>query len=137
MADPTPVPVRAPAPDTALELLRHAVATLAYRAGKVLRDVPDGFAEVRAAPASRSAMEILSHMVDLMGWAERLARGGGGLDATAWVIVAQVNALVTGGVALAWLGANEAPAPTVLLGGSVVIGALLINEWLAWRGRRV
>jgi drug/metabolite transporter (DMT)-like permease len=41
------------------------------------------------------------------------------------------------GIALAWLGANEAPAPTVLLGGSVVIGALLINEWLAWRGRRV
>ena len=41
------------------------------------------------------------------------------------------------GIALAWLGANEAPAPTVLTGGSVVIGALLINEWLAWRERRV
>ena len=64
-----------PLDDATRALLRHTVATLAYRAGKVLRDVPDGFAEVRAAPASRSAMEILSHMVDLMGWAERLARG--------------------------------------------------------------
>jgi hypothetical protein len=30
---------------TAAELLRHTVATLAYRAEKVLRNPPDGFAE--------------------------------------------------------------------------------------------
>lgn len=56
-------------------LLRHTVATLAYRAGKVLRDAPEGFGDVRMSPASRSAVEILAHMVDLMGWGERLARG--------------------------------------------------------------
>ena len=44
MAEPTP----AAAPATAVDLLRHTVATLAYRAGKVLRDVPEGFAEFRA-----------------------------------------------------------------------------------------
>lgn len=59
----------------ARELLRHTLATLAYRAGKVLRDAPAGFGEVRASDSGRSAMEILAHMVDLMGWAERLARG--------------------------------------------------------------
>jgi len=40
------------------------------------------------------------------------------------------------GVALAWLGANETPAPSVLTGGALVIGALVFNELLALRGRR-
>lgn len=39
------------------------------------------------------------------------------------------------GIALAWLGANEAPGSSVLLGGSLVIGALFLNEWLAVRER--
>lgn len=74
-----------PLDDATRQLLRHTVATLAYRAGKVLRDVPADFAAFRLSPASRSAVEILSHMVDLMGWAERLARGeyrweAGGVD---------------------------------------------------------
>ena len=36
------------------------------------------------------------------------------------------------GIALAWWGANEVPAPSVVLGGVLVIGALLMNEGLAW-----
>lgn len=64
-----------PLDDATRALLRHAVATLAYRGGKVLRDAPADFAAFRLTPASRSAVEILSHMVDLMAWAERLARG--------------------------------------------------------------
>lgn len=40
------------------------------------------------------------------------------------------------GIALAWLGAGEAPGPTVLLGGTLVIGALVINELLGWNQRR-
>lgn len=40
------------------------------------------------------------------------------------------------GTLLAWLGANEQPSPQVLMGGSLVIGALLTNEWLTWRERR-
>jgi drug/metabolite transporter (DMT)-like permease len=39
------------------------------------------------------------------------------------------------GIALAWAGANEVPAPQVLTGGALVIGALVINEWLGWRAR--
>lgn len=70
MADQHP-----PLDDATRTLLRHTVATLAYRAGKVLRDVPEGFADFRLTPSSRSAVEILTHMVDLMGWAERFAHG--------------------------------------------------------------
>ena len=39
------------------------------------------------------------------------------------------------GIALAWLGANEVPGPTVLVGGALVLGALLVNELLGWRAR--
>ena len=37
------------------------------------------------------------------------------------------------GIALAWLGANEVPSHTVVMGGALVIGALLVNEILGWR----
>lgn len=57
------------------ELLRHTVATLAYRAEKVLRDVPDGFAEHRCSPTSRTAVDVVSHLGDLMEWATRMAQG--------------------------------------------------------------
>ena len=40
------------------------------------------------------------------------------------------------GVLLAWVGAGEAPGPTALAGGALVIGALLFNEWLALRERQ-
>ena len=65
----------APVPVSAVEMLRHALATLAYRAEKVLRDAPAEFAEFRPSPSSRSAMELVSHLGDLMEWAERMARG--------------------------------------------------------------
>lgn len=57
------------------ELLRHTVATLAYRGGKVIRDAPKGFAEVRACETCRSAAEILRHIGDLLEWALWLAKG--------------------------------------------------------------
>jgi hypothetical protein len=62
-------------PDPSRSLLRHLVATLAYRAAKVLRDAPPGFAEFSSGPASRVPVQILAHMADLMGWALRAARG--------------------------------------------------------------
>jgi drug/metabolite transporter (DMT)-like permease len=40
------------------------------------------------------------------------------------------------GIALAWLGAGEVPAGTVLSGGALVIGALLANELMGWRARQ-
>jgi drug/metabolite transporter (DMT)-like permease len=39
------------------------------------------------------------------------------------------------GIGLAWLGAGEAPGPTVLVGGTLVIGALVTNELLGWKQR--
>lgn len=54
--------------------LRHAVATLAYRAAKVLRDAPR-FGDVRAAPSTRTASQIVAHMGDLLEWAVRAADG--------------------------------------------------------------
>ncbi len=41
------------------------------------------------------------------------------------------------GIALAWWGADEAPQTSVLLGGSLVLGALLVNQWLGWRENNV
>jgi drug/metabolite transporter (DMT)-like permease len=41
------------------------------------------------------------------------------------------------GILLAWLGAHEAPQASVLAGGSLVLGALVLNEWLGWRNKRV
>ncbi len=41
------------------------------------------------------------------------------------------------GILLAWLGANEAPQASVLLGGTLVLGALVLNECLGWRNKRV
>ncbi|MGH7710519.1 MAG: hypothetical protein ACREOG_04515 [Gemmatimonadaceae bacterium] len=60
---------------TAREMLRHTLATLAYRAGKAVRNAPDDFAGWRAGPSTRTPVQILAHMGDLMDWALELARG--------------------------------------------------------------
>jgi len=39
------------------------------------------------------------------------------------------------GIGLAWWGAGEAPQPSVLQGGALVLGALVANEWTGWRQR--
>ena len=56
-------------------LLRHALATLAYRAGKALRGAPTDFGPFAPAPGSRTAAQILAHMCDLMDWGTSIARG--------------------------------------------------------------
>lgn len=63
------------ATDSGRELLRHAVATLAYRGGKVLRDAPSGFASMRIGEKTRTPVEILAHVGDLLDWALWLAKG--------------------------------------------------------------
>lgn len=57
------------------EMLRHLLATLAYRASKTFRDAPTGFATFRIAPGSRTPGEILAHIGDLIEWADSQARG--------------------------------------------------------------
>jgi hypothetical protein len=61
--------------DTAREMLRHTVATLAYRGAKALRGAPDGFGAFRASDTSRTPAQILAHVCDLMDWALSQARG--------------------------------------------------------------
>jgi hypothetical protein len=61
--------------DPKREMLRHTVATLAYRAGKTLSDPPDGFARFRTLETTRTPDEILAHMGDLLDWALRTAKG--------------------------------------------------------------
>jgi hypothetical protein len=55
--------------------LRHAVATLAYRAAKALRDAPVSFATFQVGPGSRTPVQIVAHMGDLIDWATWLAQG--------------------------------------------------------------
>jgi hypothetical protein len=63
-------PVRA---DNAL--LRHTVATLAYRGGKALRGAPPGFEEFRVGETTRTPGQILAHLGDLLDWALSKANG--------------------------------------------------------------
>jgi drug/metabolite transporter (DMT)-like permease len=37
------------------------------------------------------------------------------------------------GILLAWMFAGEVPTRAVLVGGALVIGALVVNEWLGWQ----
>jgi len=59
------------------QLLRHTVATVAYRAAKSIRGAPESFASFRPAPKSNSAVEIVAHMGDLYDWALSMAKGQG------------------------------------------------------------
>lgn len=61
--------------DEKRELLRHALATVAYRGGKAVRDAPPAFDTFRGGETARSAGEILAHIGDLFDWALALARG--------------------------------------------------------------
>jgi hypothetical protein len=56
-------------------LLRHTVATLAYRGGKALRGAPEHFAAFRTGDTTRTPAQILAHVGDLLDWALSLAKG--------------------------------------------------------------
>jgi hypothetical protein len=55
-------------------LLRHTIATLAYRGAKALRGAPPDFAAFRVSASSRTPVEILAHIGDLLDWALHMAR---------------------------------------------------------------
>src|SRR5262245_13994378 len=61
--------------DDKRELVRHALATIAYRGGKAVRGAPESFATFKVHPASRTPSELLAHVGDLFDWALSLARG--------------------------------------------------------------
>jgi hypothetical protein len=58
-----------------MNLLRHTVATLAYRCSRALDGAPAEFGEFRISPKTRTPCEILAHMGDLFDWALQLAEG--------------------------------------------------------------
>ena len=62
-------------PDAARQLLRHTLATVAYRGGKALRGAPDHFATFHIGDKTRTPAQILAHMCDLFDWALSIAQG--------------------------------------------------------------
>lgn len=62
-------------PDTKREMLRHTVATLAYRGAKAVRGAPDSFADFKASQSTRTPVAILAHIGDLLDWALSIAAG--------------------------------------------------------------
>lgn len=56
------------------ELLRHALAVLAYRGGKSLRGAKPGFAAFDSG-SGHTPLVILAHLGDLLDWALTHARG--------------------------------------------------------------
>ena len=59
----------------ARELLRHTVATLAYRGTKAIAGAPSEFANFRSSGSTRTPVALLSHIGDLLEWAVTLAEG--------------------------------------------------------------
>jgi hypothetical protein len=62
-------------PDGGRDLLRHTVATLAYRGAKALRGAPEGFDAFQTGAATRTPAQVLAHVGDLLDWALSLAKG--------------------------------------------------------------
>lgn len=62
--------------DPQRQLLRHLIATLAYRTAKALRNAPEGFADFQAPGGVKTPVRTLAHMGDLFDWALRMAKGG-------------------------------------------------------------
>jgi hypothetical protein len=61
--------------DPKREMLRHTVATLAYRGAKAVRDANDSFASFKASETTRTPGQILAHIGDLLDWALSIAKG--------------------------------------------------------------
>ena len=61
--------------DSNRDALRHMVATVAYRGGVAICDVPESFAEFRAHEATRTPGELLAHIGDLLEGSIHLSKG--------------------------------------------------------------
>jgi hypothetical protein len=57
------------------ELLRHVVATVAYRGGIAVLDAPENFAEFHVNETARTPGEILAHIGDLLEGSLYLIKG--------------------------------------------------------------
>ena len=61
--------------DLKREVLRHMVATVAYRGGVAIVDAPESFARFRAHETTRTPGEILAHIGDLLEGSLHLVKG--------------------------------------------------------------
>lgn len=61
--------------DASRTMLRHAVATLAYRGVKSIRHAPEHFASLSIGAGSRTPLQIVGHISDLLDWALIMSRG--------------------------------------------------------------
>jgi hypothetical protein len=61
--------------DPARQLLRHTLATVAYRAAKTLREAPPHFGTYHIGDKTRTPSQILAHLSDLFDWAHAMASG--------------------------------------------------------------
>jgi hypothetical protein len=62
-------------PNAARQLLRHSIATVAYRGGKALRGAPEHFSSFHIGDKTRTPAQILAHLGDLFDWALSIAQG--------------------------------------------------------------
>jgi hypothetical protein len=58
-----------------IALLRHMLATIAYRGGKAIRNAPEGFGSFRAEGSLNTPVLLLAHIGDLIEWTHRSCRG--------------------------------------------------------------
>jgi hypothetical protein len=56
-------------------LLRHMLATIAYRGTKTIRGAPQEFASFRAEGSLNTPILLMAHIGDLIEWAHRWCRG--------------------------------------------------------------
>ena len=56
-------------------MLRHTLATLAYRGAKAVRGAPASFASFKASPTTRTPAQILAHIGDLLDWGLSIVKG--------------------------------------------------------------
>jgi len=61
--------------NTKREMLRHTVATLAYRGAKAVRGASDSFALFGEPETKRTPAKILAHIGDLLDWGLSIAKG--------------------------------------------------------------
>ena len=61
--------------DPKREMLRHTLATLAYRGAKAVRGASDSFASYGEPETKRTPARILAHIGDLLDWALSIAKG--------------------------------------------------------------
>src|SRR5882757_7165628 len=61
--------------DPKQELLRHLVATIAFRGGIAVRDAPENFAAFKIGETVRTPGEILAHIGDLLYGSVYLLKG--------------------------------------------------------------